>query len=298
MLLVTGGSGFIGSHLTENLAASDDVTIVDKNPPKHRGNEKIKYVRHDLCNKSDAVFRGAETVYHFAAYPDVKASGSNPYASFRNNVTATFNVLEGCRVNDVKKIIFASTSAVYGNATLPTREDHPIAPVSIYGATKAACESMIKAYHETYGIGATIMRYANVVGPRSTHGVIYDFVNKLLQNSITMEILGNGKQKKSYMHVNDCITATLVAGKTTGFSIFNAGSSDSIEVNKIASIVAAEMGAKNVIFNHRGGTTGWKGDVPVMMLETKKLRRLLWKPAYSSEDSVRDCTRWLVEGKK
>ncbi len=295
MRMVTGGSGFIGSHLAKNLGKTCDVVVVDKAAPKRPHGRSIKFIIHDLCLPNNALFKDAEEVYHFAASPDVKESYSQPEAFFRNNVLATFNVLESCVKQGIKKMVFASTSAVYGTAKIPTPEDAALAPVSVYGATKAACENLIHGYSEMYGIKAVILRYANIVGPGSIRGVTYDFFRKLSGRADSLEILGDGNQKKSYLHVEDCIDATLTASKNAKkFSVFNVGNEDCTEVRRIASLVSQEMGLENVVFRYAGGKEGWRGDVPLMLLDITKIKRLGWEPKLSSEDAVKAYAKWLV----
>jgi UDP-glucose 4-epimerase len=191
------------------------------------------------------------------------------------------------RLNGIENMVFASSSTVYGNAgTIPTPESYgPLIPVSLYGASKLACEALICSYAETFGKKAWVYRLANIIGPRSNHGVIVDFFSKLKKNPGTMEILGNGKQKKSYLYVSDCVNAILSGLKSRdAVSIFNVGSKDSMEVIDIAKTVAKAM-RLNPRFTFTGGEKGWKGDVPVMLLDTRKIEKY-YKPEYNSSESV------------
>ncbi|MEM3551160.1 MAG: NAD-dependent epimerase/dehydratase family protein, partial [Candidatus Bathyarchaeia archaeon] len=204
------------------------------------------------------------------------------------------NVLEACRLNDVKQIIFASSSVVYGNAKIPTPEEAPIAPISNYGAAKVASEFYLSTYSHLYGLKATVLRYANIIGPRLTHGVIYDFYHKLKKNPKRLEILGDGNQKKSYLHVNDAVDATLLAAeKTEKYSVFNVGSEETITVREIARLVVSLMNLQNVKYEFTGGKTGWPGDIPLMLLSIETLKSLGWKPERSIKESIRDTVNWL-----
>lgn len=196
----------------------------------------------------------------------------------------------------VRKIIFTSTSTVYGEAKqIPTPEDCPAHPISIYGASKLACEALIESYCHTFDFQAYIYRFANVIGKRSTHGVVYDFIKKLRYNPHELEILGNGEQNKSYIYIEDCVSAIFCGLKAEEkVNIFNIGSEDQIRVRRIAEIVSEEMGL-NPRFRFTGGDRGWKGDVPVMLLSVEKLKALGWRPKFRSEEAVRKAVRDLLE---
>lgn len=202
------------------------------------------------------------------------------------------------RKKDIRDIVFASSSTVYGDAEqLPTPEDYgPLKPISVYGASKLACEALLSSYSHTYGFKSIALRYANVVGPRHSRGVIYDFVRKLRANPRRLEILGDGTQTKSYIWIEDAVEATLLAWEKTpeGFEVYNVGSEDAISVREIANIVVEEMGLKNVEYIFTGGVAGgrgWVGDVKYMHLDIAKLRKLGWEPKYSSAEAVRLAAR-------
>ncbi|MCX8173403.1 MAG: NAD-dependent epimerase/dehydratase family protein [Thermoplasmata archaeon] len=299
--LVTGGAGFIGSHLVDALVSrGDEVTVIDNLSSgrieyirEHIASGKVKFIQGDLLNREDAAkaVDGMEAVFHLAANPDIRHGTANPDVDLRQGVVATHNLLEAMRQGNVKKIVFASSSVVYGEAKkIPTPEDYgPLMPISLYGAAKLGAEGFITAYCGSYGLQAWIYRFANVVGPRGTHGVIVDFINKLKKNSGELEILGNGKQTKSYLSVEDT-----VGGMLHGFNhaneqvnIFNLGTNDWINVTRIAEIVVEELGLRDVKFRYTGGDRGWSGDVPRMLLSTEKIGSLGWKPLHRSEDAVR-----------
>ncbi|MEM0303402.1 MAG: NAD-dependent epimerase/dehydratase family protein [Archaeoglobaceae archaeon] len=299
MILVTGGAGFIGSHLVDRLVEIDRVVVLDNLSTGRREfvNDDaelhvVNLAEDDLTN----FLKGADEVWHLAANPDVRMGVDKPDDIYKNNVVATYRLLEAMRKANVRKIIFTSTSTVYGEAKqIPTPEEHPTHPISIYGASKLACEALIESYCHTFDFQAYIYRFANVIGKRSTHGVIYDFIKKLRDNPAELEILGNGEQNKSYIYIEDCISAMFVGLKAKGkVNIFNIGSEDQIKVRRIAEIVAEEMGL-NPKFRFTGGDRGWKGDVPIMLLSIDKLKALGWKPKLGSEEAVRKTVRDLLD---
>ena len=202
------------------------------------------------------------------------------------------------RKNNTKKIAFTSTSTVYGEASImPTPEDYgPLIPISLYGASKLACEAFITSYSHTFDMQAWIFRFANIVGPRSTHGITVDFIKKLWKNASMLEILGDGKQEKSYLHVSECVDAILflIENSKEKVNIFNIGSEDTISATEIGKVVIEEMGLSNVEFTYTGGNRGWKGDVPRMRLGIEKMKSLGWKPVYTSERSIRETARALL----
>ncbi len=238
---------------------------------------------------------GNDAVFHMAADPDVRSSARIPTKSFNLNVIMTFRLLEACRKGDIKHLVFASTSTVYGDAdVIPTPEDYPCEPISNYGASKLACEAYCSAYAHSYGMKATMVRYANIFGERSSHGVMYDFYNKLKKNPKKLEILGDGKQTKSYLHVDDCVSATLTAFEKQDkiHDIFNVGSSEKHNVDEIAKLVCDAMKLKPE-FKYAGGTRGWTGDVKLMLLDVNKIESLGWKQKISFQEGVKRYVKWL-----
>lgn len=310
--LVTGGAGFLGSHLVDRLMlAGCNVTVLDNlstgslnNIRRWLGNERFRFVKGDLKNMLDMeeALENVEVVFHFAANPEVRVGETDPSVHFNENLVATFNVLEAMRKSVLAKtLVFASTSTVYGDVTvMPTPENYgPLVPISTYGASKLGCEALAFSYAYTFDIHALILRIANVVGFRSNHGVIVDFIRKLKADPKQLQILGDGTQKKSYLHVEDCIDAVLHATKCfleeqKKAEVYNVGSADQIEVGRIAEIVAEEMGLENVKFMFTGGVDGgrgWFGDVKYMHLCINKLLTTGWKPKYNSEQAVRLATK-------
>jgi len=264
-------------------------------------NKNFKFVKEDLLNFEalKREMKDVDLVYHVAANPDVKIGARDTRIHLEQNVIATHNLLEAMRLNDISDMVFTSTSTVYGEAKkIPTPEDYgPLIPISLYGASKLAAESLIMAYAHTFGMNTVIYRFANIVGPRSTHGVIYDFIMKLKNNPRELEILGDGTQKKSYLYIEDCVDAIIYGyeHRKEDVEIFNIGSEDWIDVKKIADVVVEEMGLENVKYRFTGGKRGWKGDVPKMLLSIEKIKSYGWKPKYSSEESVRLTARHLID---
>ncbi|HJJ58117.1 MAG TPA: NAD-dependent epimerase/dehydratase family protein [Methanocorpusculum sp.] len=304
--IVTGGAGFIGSHLTDLLVSQGcEVVVIDSMAAGRMENlknvdGKITFVKCDLLDDGwQEQFKGADRVYHIAADPDVRGSARKSREVYENNVTATVRVLEAMKEYDVKEIVFTSTSTVYGeDSVIPTPETYsPMVPISIYAASKLACEAMISAYAATYGWHAWVYRFANIIGARSTHGVIYDFVQKLRANPKELEILGDGTQAKSYLSVGECVNAVVFAPTISHdtFNFFNIGSEDWVTVKRIAELVVEEMGLSGVSFKFTGGDRGWVGDVPKMQLSVDKLKSFGWNPKSSSEDAVRAAIRATLE---
>ncbi len=297
--LVTGGAGFIGSHLIDALVKRGDVVAFDNFSSGRKeflSGTKVDIIRGEIRNLNEIMeaCKEVDVVYHYAADPDVRRSFSKPLENFAIDALGTVNVLEACRLNDVKQIVFASSSVVYGNAKIPTPEEAPIAPVSNYGAAKAASECYVSTYSELYGVKATVLRYANIIGPRSTHGIIYDFCLKLKKNPKELEILGDGTQRKSYFHVIDAVDATLMAeSKTKKLSVINVGSEETINVRQISRLVVSALDLKGVRYKCTGGKTGWPGDVPTMLLSIEKLKSLGWRPKYSIKESISNTVEWL-----
>ena len=305
--VVTGGAGFIGSHLVDTLVAQgNEVLVIDslvagrkETISRHIDTCSIRFGQKDLLldGWQDSV-EGADRLFHLAADPDVRQSAVNPGPTMQNNIMATYRVLEAMRIHNIPELVFTSTSTVYGDAAvIPTPESYtPLEPISVYGASKLACEALISAYCHSFGMKAHIFRFANIIGSRSGHGVLTDFIRKLEKNPDELEILGDGKQSKSYLEVHECIAAMLYAtGKARGtVNTFNIGSEDWIDVKSIAEIVCEEMHLTGTKFRFTGGERGWVGDVPKMQLSIDRIKGLRWKPQTGSQESVRVAVRDML----
>ncbi len=310
-VLLTGAAGFIGSHLADALVEENHVKGYDnlssgkEEMLEHlKDDDSFELVVADVLDM-DVLKRemeGCDIVFHLAANPDVRLGASDTYVHLEQNVLATYNVLEAMRDCGVDEIVFTSTSTVYGETeVIPTPEDHgPLEPISLYGSSKLACEAMISAYCHSFNMRSASFRFANVVGPRSTHGVTYDFVNKLKEDPNELEILGSPPgTTKSYFYISDCIQGMLHAVRHSENRVeyFNLGSDDYINVKQIADIVCGEMGLEGVEYSWTGGAgggRGWKGDVKVMLLSIDKLKSLGWSPSYDSSESIAMTVRSLL----
>ncbi|MDO8840952.1 NAD-dependent epimerase/dehydratase family protein [Methanocalculus sp.] len=299
--IVTGGAGFIGSHLVDALVERGDrVLVIDSlssgsraHIEGHINTGKVELVVANLLADGwQGVCKGADRIFHLAADPDVRGSAAHPYPVYENNVIATVRVLEAMREYKVPEFVFTSTSTVYGEASIiPTPEEYsPMIPISVYGASKLASEAMIASYCHTYKIKGSVFRFANIIGARSNHGVIFDFIRKLRRDPTKLEILGDGTQTKSYLSVGACVDGMIFAAEHGPelYNFYNIGSTDWIDVVSLAEIVVSEMGLSDVEFVFTGGDRGWVGDVPKMLLSVQKIMDLGWKPGIGSEESVRE----------
>jgi UDP-glucose 4-epimerase len=311
--LVTGGAGFIGSHIVDKLISInvDEVTVLDKlfngslnfisEAHKSAG---IDFIEMDLreIRSIESKLREIKSIFHMAAYPEVRTGFDNAGIYYRENVTNTLNILEMSRKNDIENFIFASTSTIYGEPhKIPTPEDYgPLIPISLYGASKLACEAMVAAYCISYGIAGIIYRMANIIGSRSRHGVIVDFIRKLKENKHTLQILGNGLQSKSYLHISDCIDCFFfcLSKSNNNVDIFNVSNEDKLDVISVADIVCDTMNLRDIKYSFTGGTNndgrGWVGDVTDMLLDMTKLKHLGWKPNLSSKSAVFLASKELI----
>ena len=305
--LVTGGAGFIGSHLIDRLVArGDDVIVLDNLSSgkesflSHQG-DKVNLIKADITSLEDIKehFSGVDFVYHLAANPDIRLGTRVTDTDLKQGTIATYNVLESMRIHGVKNIAFASSSVVYGeNAPMPTPENYgPCLPISLYGASKQAGEGLISSWCGTFDHKAWIFRFANIIGARGTHGVIFDFIHKLKKTPGNLEVLGNGRQEKSYMEVGDCVNAILhcIDNFDEKVNLVNLGSVDTASVTNIAEVVIEETGYKSAEISYTGGDRGWAGDIPRAMLAIDKLRASGFEPIYNSVESIRHTAKILIE---
>jgi len=298
-IVVTGGAGFIGSHLVDRLVADNDVLVVDdgSNGRSEWVHEAADFLGGDLTDESvvaDAITADTDLVVHLAASKLVDTD--TPRKQFDDNSEITYNVLERMDAVGCEKLVFTSSSTVYGEAPRPTPEDYaPLEPISVYGATKLAEESLVSTYAHSHDLQSWVFRFANIVGPRLRGAVIPDFIEKLREDPESLTILGDGRQEKSYMHVAECLDAMVYAVEhaDADHNVFNLGTRTTTSVDRIADIVADEMGVEPD-YEHTGGDRGWTGDVPRMRLSIEKLAGLGWEPEQSSDDAVRQSARELL----
>jgi len=307
-VIVTGGAGFLGSHMVDHLLnAGHDVKVIDnlststdKYLQPHFGNKHFEFVKIDLLEleKLKDEFVGFNLVFHLAANADIRHGLEDTYRDLEQNTITTRNVLEAMRINDIKKIVFASSAAVYGEPEIfPTPEDCPLIQTSFYGASKLAGEALIQAFCEGFDFQAWIYRFVSVVGERHPHGVTYDFYHKLKADPTKLEIIGDGSQRKSFMYVGDWLD-----GVMTGFekgkdkvNIFNLGLEKYVTITDVAHYVTDELGLNDAKFEYTGGSRGWIGDSPLVLLSIEKMKALGWQPKLSSEEAIRKTVRWLKE---
>lgn len=305
---VTGGYGFIGSHIVDKLIKNGHQVIVYDNMStgiddflkQHKNNPRFRFIKGDILdeknlNKSS---KGCDFVFHFAAHADVRSGFENHKIDLEQNLLGTINVLEAMKKNKIKKIAFASTSSVYGDASvIPTPEDHPFFPTSLYGSAKASAETYIATFCEYYDMTAYIFRFVSWVGERYTHGLVFDFLDKLKKNPKELYILGDGSQKKSYLYVKDGVDAIfrVIRKAKEKINIYNLGNDEILTVTESAKEIVDEAGYKNVKFTYEGGDKGWIGDNKYVLLDVKKLKKLGWKPSKTTKEGLRITTRYLIE---
>ena len=308
-ILVAGGAGFIGSHLCDALLSKNNTVIVadklimgSKNIEHLSQNTNFKFYEMELANQDnvDKLFKDnkIDIVYHMAANSDISKSANDTSIDFNDTLLTTRVLLESMRKNNVKNIFFASTSAVYGEMPdiVLNEETGGLKPVSYYGGAKLASEALISSYVSMCDMNAMIFRFPNVIGPRLTHGVVYDFVKKLRNNPKELEILGNGTQCKPYIYVTDLVNAILKLTEQfePGVDVFNISVlSEGTSVTHIAEIVVDVLGLSDVEFKYTGGDRGWKGDVPRFKYDISKVLATGWKPEYTSDEAVRKAAQSL-----
>lgn len=300
-ILVTGGAGFIGSHLCDKLIEEGNhITVVDnfvlgkrENIQHLIGHPSFQLIEADILDveKMESVFQQGkfEMVYHLAANSDIQKGGKDPLVDYQLTFNTTFRILQLMKEHDVKKLFFASTSAIYGETHDILNEDYgPLKPVSNYGAGKLASEAFISAFSSTYHIQTWITRFPNVVGERFTHGVIHDFIKKLQDNPSELEVLGNGEQCKPYVYVKDLVDGIqyVIHHAKEPYNVYMLGSDTRTKVKEIAQMVIEEMGLKASI-RYTGGDRGWIGDVPEFRYDLTKVNKLGWTAPHDSNASVR-----------
>jgi UDP-glucose 4-epimerase len=307
---VAGGAGFIGGHMVHRLLQSPGAQVVvydnfSSGRAWHLPNDsRLTVVRQDLkaLGPLTEAIEGSDLVFHFASNPDIAKAATEPDIDFWEGTYLTQNLLEAMRLAGVPRLIYASGSGVYGDtADTPVTETYsPLLPISTYGASKLACEALICSYAHMFGIHGVGFRFANVVGPRQTHGVAYDFIRRLIRDPGRLEVQGDGQQSKSYIHVDDVLDALLLLHDRgwNGFDFFNVATLDYVTVEQIADLVVGRLGLSSVKYTFTGGRRGWKGDVPVVRFDTSKLRGLGWcNQRTSVEALVHSIDSMIADGK-
>lgn len=306
---VTGGAGFIGSHLVDRLIEGGNVVTVFDNLSSgrrefikhHKENKSFTFVQSDLLDLPSvlASITHHDIVFHLAANPDARLGIKHTDLDLKQETIATYHVLEAMRQHGIQKIVFSSSGTIYGETpVIPLPENYgPVLPISLYGAGKVASEGLISAFCYTFGMQGWIFRFANIVGNRGTHGVIFDFINKLKQNPRELEILGDGTQEKPYLHVQECLDGILFGLEHSDekVNVFNLGCDSSTDVTSIAHMVIKAMNLKDVRIRYTGGDRGWPGDVPQVRFNCDKINALGWRARYTSDEAVRMTVDALVQ---
>ncbi|MBI2069793.1 MAG: NAD-dependent epimerase/dehydratase family protein [Elusimicrobia bacterium] len=300
-VFVTGGAGFIASNLCERLLQEGHhVTAFDnlllgrlQFIAPLRSDAKFRFIKGDLLNPPalKRAITGHQAVFHMACNSDIQKGTLATDTDLKLGTLATYNVLEAMRLARIRQIVFASTSAVYGESTaLPTPEDYgPLLPISLYGASKLAAEALISSFGHCYNVKAWIFRFANIVGKNGTHGALVDFIRKLRRNPRRLEILGDGRQAKPYLHVADCVDGMMHGWEKSRapLNVFNLTPDDRTNVRDIARIIVRRMGLPSVRFAYTGGSRGWPGDVARVLLDGRRMKKLGWKPPLRSDQAVK-----------
>ena len=309
--LIVGGAGFIGSHFTDSLLADKTVAAVtlydsfssgrEWHYENHTGDARFRVTRGDVgdIERLAAAMAGHDTVIHLASNPDIARAATEPEIDFYQGTMLTNNVVEAMRRTGARRILYASGSGVYGDlGEVEAQEDYgPLLPVSTYGASKLSGEALISAYCYMFDLTGCAFRFGNVVGPRQTHGVGFDFVRRLVADPSRLSILGDGTQSKSYIHVTDVVAAVLHANRhcMKPFEVFNVATGDYITVTEIAELAVKCLGlAVHPHFEYSGGDRGWKGDVPVVRLNTDRIRSLGWQCRRSTYEALRESILALI----
>lgn len=309
-ILVVGGAGFIGSHVVDRLLRTTEavVRVFDSfssgrewRLEPHLESRRLTVLRGDLKDLAAVTeaTKGVQRVYHFASNPDIAKAMSDPSVDFWEGTYLTQNLLEAIRTAGCEALIYASGSGVYGDVgERAVGEDYaPLLPISPYGASKLACEAMIHAYVHMFGLRARVFRFANVVGPRQSHGVAFDFIRRLREDPSTLHILGDGTQSKSYIHVSDIVAGIqhFAERDRQPYSYYNLATDDYLTVREIADLVVEEMQLTGVRYHYTGGSRGWKGDVPVVRFDLTKVHHGGWRAARSSAEAMRAAIRSMLD---
>lgn len=309
--IIVGGAGFIGSHFTDHLLADSKtaaVTLYDNfssgrewHYEHHSGDPRLRIVRANVrdIDQLAAAMDGHDTVIHLASNPDIARAATEPEIDFYEGTLLTNNVVEAMRRTGTKRIMYASGSGVYGDlGELETQEDYgPLVPISTYGASKLAGEALITSYCFMFGLTGCAFRFGNVVGPRQTHGVGFDFARRLIADPTCLAILGDGTQSKSYIHVSDVVAAVMRANRycPKTFEVYNVATGDYITVTEIAELAVECVSLPTKPrFDYSGGDRGWKGDVPIVRLNTDRIRSLGWTCQFSTYEALRKSILSLV----
>ncbi|MDP3987525.1 MAG: NAD-dependent epimerase/dehydratase family protein [Candidatus Levybacteria bacterium] len=296
---ITGGAGFIGSSLSEKLIKDGHLVTVYDNFSSGQKNflskillsKKLKIIEGDVLDfgKLSKNIKGNDFIYHLSANPDVRKGSRDTKLDLEEETIVTYNVLEAMRKNNINKIVFPSSMTVYGKASGKVDEKYgPCMPISLYGAAKLSCEAMISAFCESFGMRAWVFRFANVIGKRLTHGVIYDLINKLINDPKNLQVLGNGNQSKQYILLDDVLDGLSFALRNSKdrVNLFNLGVSDAITVKQIVKIIIEKMNLKEVNVKYQKNPYGWIGDVPTFNLDSARIKKLGFSPKYSSYQAV------------
>lgn len=301
-IFITGGAGFIGSHISDILVKQNLHVMVFDNLSSGKKiflkkcfeKDNFIFIQGDLLDKNsitNALSPNIDIVFHLASNPDISKGFKEPNLDFQQTILATFHLLQAMKEKQITKLVYFSGSGVYGNnETAITNENYgPLFPISMYGASKLSAEGLISAFAHLYGIQAWIFRPANIIGDRATHGVIFDFINKLRKNPKELSILGNGLQSKSYVYISDLVNGVFTAIEKSNelVNVFNIGTQSFITVNEIADLVIKEMKLENVNISHTPGNVGWPGDIAIVRIDSTKLKKLGWKEEFTSEEAVK-----------
>lgn len=308
--LVVGGAGFIGSHLCDALLEEgntvvcvDDFSLGTKNNIAHL-NDNSDFILYETDASTEEIDKIMEKespdyVFHLAANSDIQASAKNPDVEYKNTYSTTFHILSAMRKSGIKKLFFASTSAVYGDKRNEILDENTsnLSPISYYGAAKLGSEALISAFSYMNDMVVLVFRFPNVIGPRLTHGVIFDFIHRLKEDSSQLRILGDGRQTKPYIYVADLVDAIMKFKEVRqpGVTLYNVGAEGTTSVTSIADIICEEMNLKNVKYQYTGGEGGWKGDVPRFEYCIDKISAEGWKAKYTSDEAVREAVRQNID---